>query len=319
MAYRANLTDDFGAVAGSAGGANAAANDAAFAAAMASPIKLIEIDPGRYEISQTVALSANAKRLVGSDGADVFRGANEGTVLEWWGGAGQMVRIAPAGQSDVIAPELSGVQLLCRNLATIGVASWGTRRMKLRNVAVLDPTVVGFHFQNKPLGYADIGSNYDAMAEALSVSATGSGGGMVFDNLSGSVIILPHVTHANGIAYYFRYADTNSFIGLNSSRIEGSTGHTIFFDGLGDYVMGNRFFGVHCGGWPIGAQMSIYSRGSKARQNRIYGLDGVDTQPIVTIEPASELYYDYQGGGYTATLVAEKALDRTPKQAPRNW
>lgn len=76
----------------------------------------------------------------------------------------------------------------------------------------------------------------------------------------------------------------------------------------------NRFFGLHLGAWPVGAQTTIYARGAKARMNRIYGLDGIDNVPAIVRESGAELYWDYQGGGYSGTLAGEAALDRVPKQ-----
>jgi hypothetical protein len=320
MAYRKNLTDDFGAVTGSAGGANAAINDAAFAAANADACKLIEVDPGIYEVSQTVPLSNHAKRFAGWDGNDVFNTASQGTVLDWWGGAAPMVKIAPIDTSDLIAPHFEGFQLRCNGVATMGVVTQSTRRMKLRHVQVVSPASVGFHFQDKAAGHLDVGSNYDADLHHLTANCMGSALGMVFDNLSGAVITCPHVTHQSGAAYFLRKIDTCAFINVNTSRHEGYSGYTLFFDGLqGTYVVGNRFFGLHCGGWPIGSTCLIYSRGDKARQNRIYGMDGVDTQPVITVVQGSKLYYDYMGGGYTPTLIGEKALDVTPKQQTETW
>jgi hypothetical protein len=319
MAYRANLFD-FGAVAGSAGGANAATNDAAFAAAIASATKIIECEPGIYEVSQPVCLNGNAKAIRGTDGCDVFNTVSDGSVLEWWGGAQPVVKIGPSGTSDLIAPEFSGFQIRCQSVATLGVASFANRRMKLNRVQVVSPVTVGFHFQEAPAGHTDVGSNYDAEISHCTANVYNGATGMVFDNLSGAVITCPHVTHQNGSAYFLRGIDTCAFFNVNSSRHEGGTGHSVFFEGTtGKYCVGNRFFGLHCGAWPIGSTTSIWSRGDKARQNRIYGLDGVDTPPVVTIEPASELYYEYQGGGYTPTLAAEKALDRVPKEVIRTY
>lgn len=320
MAYRDNLFS-FGAVAGSAGGANAATNDAAFAAAMASPTRIIECEPGVYEVSQPVTIDSNGKALIGTDGCDAFNTMSSGSILDWWGGAQPVVKICPAGTSDLIAPEFSGFQVRCNGVATIGVATYATRRMKIRRVQVVDPVTVGFHFQEAPVGHLDVGSNYDADLDHLTANAYGTALGMVFDNLSGAVLTCPHVTHQNGIAYFLRRIDTCAFINANSSRHAEGTGMSVFFEGAaGKYCVGNRFFGLHCGAWPIGSTTSVYSRGDKARQNRIYGLDGVDTPPVVTFgDTLTELYYDYQGGGYTPTLAAEKALDRVPKQVIRNY
>lgn len=320
MTYRANLTADFGAVPGLAGGANAAANDAAFAAALASPVKLIEVDAGLYEVSQTITLNVNAKQFVGIDGCDAFGTVSDGTVLDWWGGAAPMVDIGPAGLYDLIAPRFEGFQLRCNDVATAGITTRSTRKMKLRNVQVMNPTALGFHFQDKAAGHLDVGSNYDADLYFLTANCSGTALGFVFDNVSGAVVTCPTVVHENGIAYFLRKIDTCAFINVNSSRLASGTAITVFFEGqAGTYVVGNRFFGLHCGAHPIGAAVTIYSRGDKARQNRIYGLDGVDNQPTITIVNSSELYYDYQGGGYTATLAAEKALDRVPKQQILTW
>lgn len=318
---------DFGAVIGDAGGANAAANDAAFMAAMASPHKRIEMPDGVIEIGQTISITKNAKQFEGVDGNDAFGTASEGTVLRWRGSIGGiMVSLAPnvAGQ-DVIAPGLSGVQLDGRGVAGIGAMVAAARRPKLINVQAVGVTSIGMYFSAKALGTANINCTYRGEFGNLSACVSGSATGIMLDGVSGAGggnttfcdIMGAHVVHKNGVAFYLRSCDDCHFYNAATSREVGGAGTAVLFDGNASYVVGNFFWGLQCGvsdGVP-----SIYSRGAKARQNRIYGLSGVDSQPVITIDTGSELYYDYVGGGYTATLAAEKAIDRVPKQLIRNY
>lgn len=328
MTYRAHIAD-FGAVAGNAAGANAAANDAAIALAIADAVKVIEFDAAVYEIGATVSLNANAKHLIGVDGSDVFVAANEGTVLRWHGPAGgTMVNVAPSGSTDLIAPNLSGMQLNGNGTAGKGVVVRSARRPKLENIQVVnlgtDGSCIAFYLTGTPTGGSDINCVYRGSFVNLSACVSGDATGMMLDGATSggrNVTFCDfdgcHVTHENGVAFYLRSCDDVHFRNAASSRKSGGGGLSVLLDGLTSYVVGNAFWGLQCGAHD--GATTIYSRGDKARQNRIYGLSGVDTQPAITITQGSELYYDYSGGGYTPTLAAEKALDRVPKQQVRTY
>jgi hypothetical protein len=325
MTYRAHIAD-FGAIAGSAGGANAAANDAALALAIADVVKVIEFDPDVYEVSQPVTLNQHAKRLQGIDGNDVFGGPCYGTSLRWYGAPGAaMVNVLPSGSGDLIAPALAGMRLDGNGIAGKGVVTKRVMRPKLENVQVVglaaDPTSIGFYFTGGDLSEGGVACTYRGHFVNLSARVSGGATGIMLDggprNTTFCDFIGAHVTHEDGVAFYLRSCDDVHFHNAASSRVLGGTGLSVLLDGLTDYVMGNAFWGLQCGAHD--GQTSILSRGNKARQNRIYGLSGVDNQPVITINQGSELYYDYGGGGYTPTLVAEKALARVPKLQIRTY
>lgn len=318
MSISANIMD-FGAIIGEAGGANAAVNDAAFAAALAAPQKQIVIPEGIFEISQNIAITSNAKQLIGVDGSDVFATISEGTVLRWRGATGgTMATLGPAGAGpDLIAPALSGIQFDGRNVAANGVVVKASRRPKLRDVQTINVTGIGFYLASGPVGSTDVNCTYRGDFQNLSVSVGGSAIGIMLDGVGGKNACFcdikgAHVTHKNGIAYYIRAADDNHFYNIATSRVAGGMGMTMLIDGLNSYVVGNAIWGMQCG--VTDGTASIYSRGSKARQNWIRFLSGVDSQPTITIDQGSELLYDFVGGGYTPTLAAEKALSRMPKR-----
>jgi hypothetical protein len=108
--------------------------------------------------------------------------------------------------------------------------------------------------------------------------------------------------------------DDCTWVNIGSSRVTGGTGHFMYFDGQAGngnrYVHGNTFTQVH-GGAQDGT-VTILSDGAKARQNRIFGVTGVDHAPSITVSNSSQLYFDYYGTGYVATEVAEGAYSRVP-------
>lgn len=321
MAFRKNLYD-FGAIEGDAGGANAAANDAAFALALAHDCRNIEIEHGTFEVSATVDGFTNAKRLIGVDGCDGFGTISAGTRLKWCGApGGTMMRVAPGGNKDLIAAGVSGIQLDGNGIAGRGLVAQATRRAHLADLQAtrLAENAIGFYFAGKPEGHDDVGSNLLGDFRNLSANAGLSGIPMLVDGMSGSTLTNTVLTHKNGVALYLRSCDTVRFNNTSMSRHEGHTGISLLFDGIQTYVYGITFYGLHCGAWPIGAPVTIWSRGSKARCNLIDGIDGLDNQPSFVIEQGSNLYYRYIGGGYTPTLAAETALERAPKQQILNY
>lgn len=325
MAYRANLFD-FGAVAGMAGGANAAANDAAFLAAMASPVQLIEVEPEHFEIGTTILHNKNGKQFVGIAGQDCFGSSGYGTRLEWWGASGgEMVKLAPASAlvGDLIGPGFSGFELNGNGLAGRGLSVLSTRMARADDIHILDmntsSATIGAYLGSIGVN-GDVSGSYAGQFNRLSVNVGGGAHGIMLDGVAGagntcfSHFTQPRVVHENGIGYYLRACDDNHFFNAAVSRVPNGTGLAALFDGNDNYCLGNIFHGVHFGVHPVGATSAILSRGSKARLNCMYGLTGVDTPPVISITTGSELYYDYVGGGYGATLATEKALRRMPKR-----
>lgn len=333
MAYRANFFD-FGAVEGAAGGANAAANDAAFLAAKADPTAIIEIEPGIFEISETMAHDVNGKAFIGTRGNDCFGSFTHGTRFDWYGAVGgEMLRFAPStpGQ-DLFAPTFSNVSLYGRGVADRGLSVLSTRAFELDYVQCMGlrplSSSIGAYFGTMGAsGVGDVNCAYEGSSKGLVVNASGAGHGIMVDGQSGygntcfGIWTGSRVTHIDGVGYYLRGCDDNQFIGAKTSRgfkddgVTPGTGWPLLFDGSGAaWCVGNSFFAFHGGASPAGGTVTIKARGSKARQNVILALSGVDTQPTLIEDAGAELNYLYLGGGYTPTLAAEKALFRMPKR-----
>lgn len=332
MAYRANFFD-FGAVEGAAGGANAALNDAAFLAAKADPTAIIEIEPGVFEISQTMAHDVNGKAFIGTRGNDCFGSLTHGTRFDWYGAAGgEMLRLAPSTTGhDLYAPTFSYVSLYGRGIADRGVTVLSTRAFELDYVQCMGlrplSSSIGAYFGSiGTTGSGDVNCAYEGSSKGLVVNACGSGHGVMIDGQNGfgntcfGVWMGSRVTHVDGIGYYLRGCDDNQFYSAKTSRGLRSDGTTpggglpILFDGNSSYCMGNSFVAFHGGATPAGGNVTILARGVKARQNIILALSGVDTQPVLVESAGAELNYLYLGGGYSPTLADEKALFRMPKR-----
>lgn len=332
MAYRANLFD-FGAVEGAASGANAAANDAAFLAAKASPTAIIEIEPGIFEISQTMAHDVNGKTFIGTRGNDCFGSLTHGTRFDWYGAdGGEMLRMAPTVPGrDLYAPTFSNVSLYGRGVADRGLTVLSSRCFETDYVQVMGlrplGSSIGAYFGSAGVpGVGDVNCAYEGSSRGLVVNACGAGHGIMVDGKAGygntcfGVWIGSRVTHVDGIGYYLRGCDDNQFYSAKTSRglmddgITPGTGLPILFDGIDHYCVGNSFWAFHGGATPAGGSVTVFARGTKARQNIIMALSGVDTQPVLLESAGAELNYLYLGGGYTPTLAAEKALFRMPKR-----
>lgn len=326
MAYRKNFFD-FGAKEGACNGQNAHENDCAFKKALESSTAIIEIEPGIYEISKTVAHDVSGKKFVGTDGNDCFGTLTNGTRLDWWGAlGGQMVKIAPSTPGkDLIAPGFSNIQLNGNGRADRALSVVSTRRAYGANLQAIGlrplGSAIAVYFGSAGAsGAGDVNCSTRGEFPNMSISVTGAACGIMLDglngfgNTSGNQFSSIAITHQNGIAYYLRGCDNNYFFNSASARETGGTGLSIIFDGIDQYCMSNSFIGHHAGGWPAGQPMTIYSRGSKARQNLILPITGTDNPPNVIIEPASELTVLYTGGGYTPTLAGEKAFFRMPKR-----
>lgn len=324
MAYRANLFD-FGAIAGSAGGTNAATNDAALAAAIASPTRYIEIEPGIFEFSQRINLNVHGKHLIGTDGNGVFA-PSYATIFEWWGADDATGVLIWSGTSgvDLVAPELSNVMVDGKGLLKRGIASKATQHQKMYNVTVKNTrgaNGICYHFQ-KNVGGANgsIGAVLGGDFRNLDGFAPQSGIALLVDGAFGCKFENINMIHNDGVGIYLRDADDLHFFVACTARGVDKTGISVILDGAGATpVLGNIFWGLHCGAHPAGIATRIYSSGTLARQNVIYGLGGVDNAPTVEIVGGSELYYQYHGGGYTPTLEAEKALYRMPKRQELVW
>lgn len=327
MAYRANLFD-FGAIEGSAGGANAAANDAAFAAAIASPIQNIEIEPGIFEVSQTITNNKHSKALLGTGRADVFATAPDGvTCVDWWGAEGGTVAAiasTTAGQ-DVHGAKFSGMSFNGRNIANVCLADKATRRSQYGDIQVLNPKVVGMHFVKLPAGQGNINVSYRPTVRNLSACVNGGANGMIFDGITFGSIYDYHCTHMNGMGIYMRDCDDVHLWNAGTSRGPGGTGISVMFDGAqGEPVLGNAIWGLHC--CAHDGDVRIWSRGPLARGNDILFLSGVDNkdnQPIITVENGSELYWNFTGRSIypptVPTLSLEKGLRRMPKRQELTW
>jgi hypothetical protein len=329
MAYRANLFD-FGAVAGAAGGANAAVNDAAIAAAMASPVNLIEVEPEVFEISQTVVNGKNGKRFRGSGKPDVFASLSDGvTRFDWWGATGgTMAKLSPFDAmvgKDLIGASFEQMTFNGRSIAGVGLVDEATRRTVVEDVSAAYVTSTGVIFRKLPAGQGNINVSYRPHYNRVSVNVNGGATGILLDGITFGSIDHFHTTHLNGVGIYMRNCDDVHFYNPGTSRGGGGTGISVMFDGAqGTPVLGCGMWGLHCGAHD--GDVRIYSRGPLARGNDILFLSGVDNkdnQPIITIEPASELYYNFVGRSIypptTPTLALEKALRRMPKRNERTY
>lgn len=326
MAYRANLFD-FGAVAGSAGGANAAANDAAFAAALASPVHLIEMEQEIFEISQPIIVNKDGKRFVGAGYPDLWATMDlSATRLDWYGAAGAtMAGLAPnlGTGRDLLGAGWENTIFHGRNIAGVGFVDKATRRALVKGIQVGYVTSIGVYFVKLPAGEGHINVSAAGRYEDITVNVNDGAIGVLFDGATGGKYHF-NISHMNGIACYLRNCDTLD-LDISTARGPGGTGVSVLLDGAGATpVLGNVFSKLHVGAHD--GDVHIQARGELCRLNDILFLDGVDNkanQPIITKSDGAELFYNFTGRAVypptTPTLLLEKGLRRMPKRSEATY
>lgn len=278
-------------------------------------------------VAEAIRLGSAGCFILATSGVRVFGSPTSGGRMKWQGAdGGTMIDMRNLSTTaDLDSPSVIGLSLDGNGKAGIGVKVRGCQRPLLRNVFVRgirgsagdrafdlgeNPDATGGQVNCCYHGLFDnIGCVVDA--ETIGIYCGGSTGSG--QNTTFCTFINVHITHEDGHGLYMIDADDNAFVNLGFSRVVGGTGQQIYLDGAsGDnqYVVGNTFYQLHCG--VQDGTAGITSTGSKARQNRIYGLSGVDTAAAITVSAGSRLFYDFLGTGYTATDAAEQALTVSP-------
>lgn len=284
---------------------------------------------GTYKVSLPIRLRKQGTRIVGAGGSGggTFSGTTGGgAILKWAGAAGGTVlAVEPNGSSyDLHGVGVDNIQIDGGGIAGYLLSVHNVDHSSFKNLTLFG-TVSGSSYAAVSLGtlshaFATLNCCYGNVFENIAAIVTGSTVGFALDgsgyggeNTCFCTFNNIHVTHSSGPAFYLRSCDDNTFTNIRASRLAGGTGYTVQFDGTSAdtrWVVGNTFYGVQCG-TADSSHAGIYSAGTKARQNKIYGLSGVDDSPTVTINSGSQLWYDYIGTGYSSTDASENAHIRT--------
>ena len=302
---------------GGAAGASAATNDAAFTSAKAlSVVQTLVYGDGVYDHATTLALARDGFGIRGYPGFAVFGTTTTGTRIRWTGSAASfVVKIANASGNDVYNSSISGVEFDCNGLTGVGIEIVNAQRPRLENLCITNLTGVGLRTGSSAVAGTGVNCCYRGTFRDIRIIVTGSGvplyitGTLSVGNTTFCTFDNIHLSHENGAAIYINSADDLMFTNIGTNRISGGTGLAMNLDGSGTmWVVGNTFYQFHVGN--ASGTSTIQSTGAQARQNKIYGLSGVDDQPTMSETSGSRLFYDYIGGGYASTDVSELAFER---------
>lgn len=316
------MLDWFGTATGAAAGANAAANDAAFASARAlANVFTIKYSGFIYEHATTLTLHRSNLSIRGYSGFPVFgTGGATTTIIKWTGAdAGLMLQIREASGNDCNNNTVEGIEFDGNFLAALGVDVVNTQFATVRKCSIHNMKTAGVSIglRTGTTAVAGTGVNccYRGRFEDITIGVTNNGVGVYATGTSGvgnttfCVFENIHVTHKDGAGFYLVSCDDVTFVNCATSRIAAGTGNGLTFDGTGaTWVVGNQFYGFHAG--VTDGVAVIAASGVKARQNKIYGLSGVDNNPTISIAAGAHLQYDFLGTGYSSDLATEAAMNR---------
>lgn len=318
--------EDFGAV-----GDGATDDIEAFELALAHAASSGEEIRGRsktYAISRTLYLKDRGVVLSGQWAGGVFSGQPTGSRIKWIGASnGVMIAIESLSVSPVVLSGilLQGWQIDGNNLAGYGLKLGSVQACSVKNVGVYQVSQIGVWFTTTWSTNSNI-LNYRNTLDKIYVSSVGASCiGFLFDghtNISGgfNTSFLSgrdlHVTHTNGIAFFFLKCDDVHLYNIAASRVAGGTGEFMRFASRpADQKMatGNIIWGAQSstssGSPTINVELVSASSPFTARNNKIY-IASVDFQPTIT-GPGAYLLEIEDIGSYSNSIRAYKRSSPT--------